>query len=218
MPFAKYPSWDSFPCHDATADQCYHLAACHHNLTKPHWWQIAKTICVRRTRQNNLRENPRRGVTQPLKQPTKVLARLRAPKPRLLFRPFYQFLAEILPPRTAAGNGHILPFILTLQLRRENHQLDYLVLCRRRHFTACAKPCAGGFPASSAQHLTCLSQPRETTLHAMQKGKKGKKEKDKKTKRKKDKKEKRQQEKKIPPDGETIWTQYSANPLCNLLL
>ena len=56
LTFAKYPLWDSFPSYEVTADQCYHLAACHHNLTKPDWWQIAKqfaweelakTICVR---------------------------------------------------------------------------------------------------------------------------------------------------------------------------
>ena len=56
------------PSYEVTADQCYHLPACHHNLTKPDCWQIAKqfaweepgkTICVRTV--------DGRGVTQPLK-------------------------------------------------------------------------------------------------------------------------------------------------------
>ena len=100
--------------------------------------------------QNNLREknSPKQSAWEPAPRShaTSQAANrgFRLLKPRLLFRPFYQFLAEILPPRTAAGNGHILPFILTERYAGQNHQLDYLVLCRRRHFTGCTKPCAGG--------------------------------------------------------------------------
>ena len=47
----------------------------------------------------------------------------------------------------------------------QNHQLDYLVLCRRRHFTACTKPCAGGSSSSSSAEDLTLESTIQSATH-----------------------------------------------------
>ena len=47
----------------------------------------------------------------------------------------------------------------------QNHQLDYLVLCRRRHFTACTKPCAGGSSSSSSAEDLTLESTSQSATH-----------------------------------------------------